>query len=962
MNIIGENFPEFVKTQVEQRELIYGERERDNQTLTYLNSNTSWIKLGSSVDVDTTSPKYIDLELGTEEFGGSEMAKRAVLFNGTSNQDIQFSGISRENSIFNTATYGFGGNQFGLSPMPGITSITTKYKNRGSLRRATVSLVAHNTKQFEIIELLYLRLGYSVLLEFGHSLYLDDEGQVENMGPTLMNDFLEGRFKNNDDLLKAILEKREEYRGNYDALLARVINFSWNLKEDGTYDITLELTSIGDVIASIKMNSSPSLLNRENINQDEETRGDFTEELINLNSKISELAQVFYDKILEVKKTNNLKLIGKDKDSVLNEEQNIINYFRGNAKVREADAEDKNDFFLEQLYFVRFGELLRLIEDNVIFSSNTLPYIKFDKDIRTNLILTDTYIFSNKAESFGTFSTDPRKIRTDVDFQFLKGDEVDTGQKINESYPLGNFNEKIGDSQVGRLMNVYLEMGFILQLFLELADENNDVSLDKFLEKICNSISTTLGGLNKIEHTVDDTTNEIIFRDQTPLPNRSSIIQTLNSGSNPTPVSFNIFGYTGNKSGFVQDFSFTTQLSNNFATLTTIGAQARGQVVGEDATAFSNWNQGLTDRLNKEKNSPISFISPSSQDITTQFLESNNIISTKLSEAEQTVKQAILRYYGAKKRGRRNWSGTQDLTSIVKNYIKEKRNERLNRLKSLEENTKTVNTTGFLPLNLSLKLNGLSGFKIYQKFNVNQRILPKNYNRNLEFIIRGITNTVNENGWSTEIETFATVPPDLLLPGEDQLPDTIDNSIEFDPGVGEGPLKLLQNGVEITQEDLLFQLNPSTEIQSRFRNFLLTLNSNLPGYSLQINSVYRSFEKQAQLKLTNDKNAPAGESTHNYGAAIDFNVITPSGITLRKAGPKENWISIGIVDDAKRNGIQWGGNFSEYVDCVHFYVNINTESALQIAKDQFKVADTSKPSESKKINGRAIDVNNLIIS
>jgi len=961
MNIVGENFPEFVKKQVEQRELFYGKKERDPQTLVYLNSNISWIKLGSSVNIDPNSQKYKDLEI-PEGFGGAELAKRAVLFNGTSFQDTQFSGISRENSILNNSVYGFGGNQFGLSPMPGITSITTKYKNRGSLRRGTVSLVAHNTKQFEIIELLYLRLGYTVLLEFGHSLYINDEGQVESMGPTLMNDFLEGKFKNNNEVLQAILKKRDDYRGNYDALLARVINFSWSLQSNGTYEITIELSSIGDVIDSIKMNtkSSINLVKKENVDQQEETKGRFSEQLINTNSETSELARIFSEKIRELKsKLYPSFIIGKDIDSTQNQEQEIINYFAGFSL---SDNKDNLKNTKEYLYYIRFGELLRLIEDNTIFSVNEFPYIEFDKDIKTNLILTDTYNFEKTGEFFQTFSTDPRKVRVDTIFSFLKEDKTQEGKTLNSItskliYPLGDFHEKIGNSQVGRLMNVYLEMGFILQLFLELVDENGDVSLNKFLEKICENINSSLGHLNKIEPTIDDTINKIVFRDQTPLPNRDSVLKNILPNYFSLPTVFNIYSYSDNKAGFVQDFSFTTQLSNNFATLTTIGAQAKGEVVGEDATAFSNWNQGLTDRLNVTKNNPLRYPQPSFNNVTNSFIEYYS-----LDETELKIKEAILKVYGDYSFGVRDFTSNTDLSIILKNYIKENRKKRLENLQSQENNTKTVNTSGFLPLNLSLKLNGLSGFKIYQKFNINQRILPRNYTRNLEFIIKGITNTVNEGGWVTEIETFTTVPPDFLLPGgnpssQNQQP----SSKAFNPGTGNGSVRLTQNGREITQENLLSQLNSSSEIQRRFRSFLNTISSTLPGYTLQINSVYRTFKEQAQEKVDNEKNASAGTSTHNYGVAIDFNLITPNGTTLRKAGPKENWVSTGIVDDALINGIKWGGNFPNYVDCVHFYVDIDQKAALERAKSEFNVVDINIPREAEKINGKLLNVNDLII-
>ena len=64
--------------------------------------------------------------------------------------------------------------------MPGITSADIKYRNRGSVRETTVNIKAYNKTQFNIIDLLYLRLGYTVLLEWGWAPYIDNSGNIKN--------------------------------------------------------------------------------------------------------------------------------------------------------------------------------------------------------------------------------------------------------------------------------------------------------------------------------------------------------------------------------------------------------------------------------------------------------------------------------------------------------------------------------------------------------------------------------------------------------------------------------------------------------------------------------------------------------------------------------------------------------------------------------------------------------------
>ena len=130
--------------------------------------------------------------------------------------------------------------------MMGIRSADIKHENRGSIRRASVQIKAFNKAQFDIIDVLYLRLGFNVLLEWGHSMYYNngDNGtlQKDGVGSSLADYFLEGKYKNGiltyDAFLDLIKQKRLESNGNYDAMFAKVCNFHWSFLPDGSYDIT----------------------------------------------------------------------------------------------------------------------------------------------------------------------------------------------------------------------------------------------------------------------------------------------------------------------------------------------------------------------------------------------------------------------------------------------------------------------------------------------------------------------------------------------------------------------------------------------------------------------------------------------------------------------------------------------------------------------------------------------------
>ena len=279
MAVIGEEIRGYVKNQINARQTLHGSgvgyttgTSRTGKQINLLNSNTSWIKLASGVSV--SEAKLIDIGLDPS-FSDTTLAENFVLFSGISR--IKTNIVEETNEItqeitekFSTqleqregflprddnSSYTYG--SFGFSPMPGIQSADIKTLTRGSLKKATVKLTANNKQQFDIIDLLYMRLGYTVLLEWGNSIYTTNGFDKEILRNTLIEDMFFNTESNGSylEMLEPIRDKRIEYNGNYDALLGKVSNFNWSFNTDGSYDIELTIISLGDVIESLKSNLS----------------------------------------------------------------------------------------------------------------------------------------------------------------------------------------------------------------------------------------------------------------------------------------------------------------------------------------------------------------------------------------------------------------------------------------------------------------------------------------------------------------------------------------------------------------------------------------------------------------------------------------------------------------------------------------------------------------------------------
>ena len=266
MAIVGEDLEDYVWEQINTRQKYLGERNKSDSNLIFFNSKTSWVKLASGVSVTEEKLKGMGYDdVGATQLQGMNLAKNHILFNGISslNSDNTLQQKEGLNEIFPfQSSYDISKN-FGIVPMPGLKDVNIKCLNRGSLKKAKIKLRAENYIQLQILDVLYLRLGYTMLLEWGNSTYLKNEAggspiQITPAGSTFLEtSFFDSSLSNNKsylNLLPKIEEERKSSDGNYDGFVGKVSNFDWSFNEDGSYDINLELISLGDVIESLKSN------------------------------------------------------------------------------------------------------------------------------------------------------------------------------------------------------------------------------------------------------------------------------------------------------------------------------------------------------------------------------------------------------------------------------------------------------------------------------------------------------------------------------------------------------------------------------------------------------------------------------------------------------------------------------------------------------------------------------------
>ena len=221
----------------------------------YLNSRNSWIRMTSAVNIYNGPIPASQENIDNPSNYTNSLAKQYVLLGGTLlDNDKLRSGVGDRTKAYSAVSPSGKTNRLGIRPMPGITSIDVKSLSAyGSLREVIVNFQCWDIKQLEDLELLYMRPGYTVLVEWGWLPYLDNNGQLATSIPQFY-DILNKSNTKRSDIFDALHKKCLALGGNYDAMYGYIKNYQWSARQDGGYDCQATVISTGEVIESLKVN------------------------------------------------------------------------------------------------------------------------------------------------------------------------------------------------------------------------------------------------------------------------------------------------------------------------------------------------------------------------------------------------------------------------------------------------------------------------------------------------------------------------------------------------------------------------------------------------------------------------------------------------------------------------------------------------------------------------------------
>ena len=517
--IFGGPFDSTVKTALQARQNLLNKNYRDDKELIFLNSNHSWVKVTSCVNL-------------TE--GGDQLAKDNVLMGGTLYDKTVRQGFrpGQEESSYEFNT------EFGFVPMPGIDGISVETKNvYGSLKAASVEFKTNSPEQLTKLEKLFLRPGFSILLEWGNTHYLDNDTISE------VKTIEEGVSFGSD--IQAVYDKintlRKESQYNYDALFGVIKNFQWAYAENGEYDCKVDIIGRGELIESLQ-----TLFFSGTKIEDAKKEGD--------RSQVGTALQQFLMDINNFYKEGEFK--GEGSKKIVNQIKKNLDITELDIHTHSVDSQPPNNRY----FYMPFSHILEAM--------NVCLMLKYEEG-KPPVVSFNSKKTQGKGQPFVTY--DEHRV-IDPAVGFIPNDSCFKFQKKGSA-----------DS----ILDIYINIKLVLDILEDFEKSNNseNTTVLQLIKKILASLQTNAGNINDFDVHFDDDDRKyyIVDRDKTPDPKELLELQAIGKGST------------------FLDIRFSSKLSSRISSMIAISARVGNTDAGEQLLGMQKWNEGLEDRFLKEK-------------------------------------------------------------------------------------------------------------------------------------------------------------------------------------------------------------------------------------------------------------------------------------------------------------------------------------------------------------------------
>lgn len=910
----GDAIPPFLIKQLEVRESVNDKNNSNYRKSYQLNANSAWVKLRSSInrlDLEKFNNDKLDellldrkKALDADNETTSDYAESFVLIAGTqaTNQKPR-GGINRSTFDSITKAYNNYNGEYGLGfrPMPGITGLEVKSKGTyGTLIEAIVNFKVFSLEDLEVCELIYFRPGYTTLLEWGHSVYLNNDNEIVQANPdsTLPDNFF---FKAQclSMIDKRIQELRNTSNGNYDGIIGFISNFSFSLQPDGSYDCTVKILSRGVILEGLK----PSMSSDHQTKDEEEKAEEDVRKYKSIYHYLFDAVassnpkgpNINLKKALEDRKEPQLASKISDKILLHAYESDIKGHYLG-PEVDEIP-----------IMYLTLGDFLSIVN-----SVNSLGNPKRIK-VADNIIdwLFGTEADNDRAAFSAPSSDDPCADAKDfIPFDLTPGNKFATFPDHVSCDPVVALPAAVpsGESRdiLGTKGAVGLWEGFVTWLganwYIKSAgDVYKRCTIDS-LHSDMESEAINRGGVNEtlniyistfaVEKVLDDMLvgpqDENIGMYQV-IDNLLSLINGALGGVNELSLHYNheagryqiidraykpagklpVINVSGLKST-IENISIDSTISPAIATQVAIAAQGNSGNYKDNVSAILEWNRGAIDR-----HMPVRHMEDSKDE-------------EDSSKKKSKYLKKLTKFFD-------KWNDRGGIwTNQVYDFeaIESLRSEIASDMIKLQKHYQVKNQerpNGVVPVELSFDLKGIHGFVIGTTFKINKGLLPSKYD-NWAYIVTGISHKIGtDNKWVTSVKTQfypdRTSSSSSAKALKDQArgfvddnpsrPETVQTIDEINQANNANADRLRQVLANLGFEEKGRELSNGGDITSKTADMgasvFTTIKNELPGVHVRVTGGNDLYHQKLPYN-----------SRHKKGTGLDFVITPPTPQNIKK--------------------------------------------------------------------------------
>ena len=686
---IGSSIPQSLADAIKQRESFKSSEDKTPDILKYAKGRSSFCVVRSIVKVN----------------GSYDLAKSAVLSSGIGLEGR--SGIDREanRNLSNSDAAYYQSDVYGFRPMPGITNVNSSViGGTGAVRKTVISFQANSVEDLDVLNKVYMTFSALVVVEFGHTVYIDKSGNVKTMtlGDLVPNDTIFASTPNYKKIRQALLKNTETKNHNYEGYIGKVTNFNFSVTKEGTYNCDITLYSMSQVTDSL---SIPGVVdnvgNFKTATEEGEAEDNAQDEVSNLVGLVISRVKNFNTRsgkvpVSEVFKDANVKL-----SSIASKFKGEHFYISRNVS-QEQVAEGLTDGVLVAFTTLRFWMKL--------FNIYAMPRVQGDVLLRL-----DTG--GQNYTSFGKHFTLnpgmvqlPKRAKGDLQQHFnTKSDAVYVrGQDLIETQTPDGGSYNILDIKVSLDLIKVVNDKFV-GLTPKKADE---VGLTDFLEELIQQVQKYLGDINTFVLATEPRTEDIAIYDRLRGQQKGALL--------------NLTGL----STTVTDVSIKSNISNRMATAAMFSTKG-----GKTSTGI--------DKYNKDGDCTVPISGDASQ---TNFKTSDDDESGDGSQQGTNDIELILldKFHQWNKGGENTFEACIDAS---RDYLKSLRG------------TRRVGKFNAVPVDITVTMLGTGGFRNLETFTIPDHLLPKRFG-NKNFIITNVEQTIDSStsNWQTTI-TGMLKPP-----------------------------------------------------------------------------------------------------------------------------------------------------------------------------------------------------------